>query len=314
MKFLARVWVGLCALGMGFIPLMVTHAAKVNYNFDTAIQSTTEKIGDKIYKDVVNEKGADAVNVLIEKIVLDIAIPLLIFVGAIIAIIGFYIMMVKTETSEISKGTNYIIWWVIGIVVMMLAHYIAGVLRSNDVLMAGVSNKLDLIQALQAIYQKIAYPLLKVWLYLGIGVLFILLVINVFKYVTNDEGTNQKSLANSLIASVIGLIVIMWSKQLVEFVYGKQGDVLHYASNLGEVGSGILSDKHLPILYEILKWVMSLTTFVIVVIIIFLWFKMLTNPESDENLTTIKKYALYVAIGIVVIGACYLITNFLIVT
>jgi hypothetical protein len=58
---------------------------------------------------------------------------------------------------------------------------------------------------------------------------------------------------------------------------------------------------------------MGLTTLAVLVLIIFQTFQLLTKPDSADNIGKIKKTLMYVAIGVVVIGAGYVISNVLIV-
>jgi hypothetical protein len=58
---------------------------------------------------------------------------------------------------------------------------------------------------------------------------------------------------------------------------------------------------------------MGLTTLAVLALIIFQTFQLLTKPDSADNITKIKKTLMYVAIGVVIIGAGYVISNVLIV-
>jgi len=109
------------------------------------------------------------------------------------------------------------------------------------------------------------------------------------------------------------MLIIIGAKQIVEAIYGKADDVTKDISNLGEIGSGILADKNLPLLYHVINWVMGLTSLAILIIIIFQTFQLLMKPDNQEQMTSLKNSLLYVFIGLMVIGAGYLITNFLII-
>ena len=54
------------------------------------------------------------------------------------------------------------------------------------------------------------------------SVLFIILLIRVFRFVTSDEETIKKESQQIIISTVVGLFVMIGSKQLVEGVYGKE--------------------------------------------------------------------------------------------
>lgn len=109
------------------------------------------------------------------------------------------------------------------------------------------------------------------------------------------------------------MLLIIGARQLVEAIYGKRAEVTQEISNLGEIGSGILADKSIPILYQVINRVMGLTAMAILIVIIFQTFQLLLKPDKPEQMTSIKNSLLYIFIGILIIGAGYLITNFLII-
>jgi energy-converting hydrogenase Eha subunit B len=80
-----------------------------------------------------------------------------------------------------------------------------------------------------------------------------------------------------------------------------------------DVGSSFLSDANIPIIYTIVQRVMGVAAFAVLAIIIFQTFKMLTDPTNEENLGNIRKTILYVLLGMLVIGAGYLIVNVLLI-
>jgi len=59
---------------------------------------------------------------------------------------------------------------------------------------------------------------------------------------------------------------------------------------------------------------MGLTSLVVLIIIIFQTFQLLMKPDSPEQMTSLKNSLIYVLIGLIIIGAGYLITNFLIIS
>lgn len=84
-------------------------------------------------------------------------------------------------------------------------------------------------------------------------------------------------------------------------------------TSVSDVGTGLLNDPNFPLLYEIIRWVMGLAAFFVLAIIIYQTIMLLLKPDDEQRLTDIKNNILYVFIGVLVIGAGYLITNFLII-
>jgi Na+-driven multidrug efflux pump len=114
--------------------------------------------------------------------------------------------------------------------------------------------------------------------------------------------------------TVIGIIVMLAAKQIVEAIFGQRTNVINSnADTLGDIGTGIFETSNIPIIYTVLNWIMGLATLVVLVLIIFQTFQLLTKPDSPDNITKIKKTLLYVAIGVLVIGTGYIISNVLLV-
>jgi hypothetical protein len=99
----------------------------------------------------------------------------------------------------------------------------------------------------------------------------------------------------------------------VEAIYGKEATVVKDISNLGEIGTGVLADKNIPLIYQVANWALGLVAFIILIVIIIQTIKLLMKPDDPKQLTNIKNSLLYIFIGLFVIGAGYLIVNFLIV-
>ncbi|USN57395.1 MAG: hypothetical protein H6766_02920 [Candidatus Peribacteria bacterium] len=54
---------------------------------------------------------------------------------------------------------------------------------------------------------------------------------------------------------------------------------------------------------------MGLTSLIILVIIIWQAYQLLTNPEDESKLAKVGKSLMYIFIGIVIIGLAYVIAN-----
>lgn len=109
------------------------------------------------------------------------------------------------------------------------------------------------------------------------------------------------------------MLVIIWAKQIVEVIYGKQDQILANATNLGEIWSGILADKHIPILYQVINYALGISALVILVIIILQTIKLLMKPDDPAQIKSIKNSLFYMLIWILVLGSGYLIVNFAII-
>ena len=82
------------------------------------------------------------------------------------------------------------------------------------------------IELARVIYDNIAFPILKVALYLVIGVLFVILLTRVISFVFASDEETQKKSTTIIVWNTVGILIILASKQIVEAVFGKREDVL----------------------------------------------------------------------------------------
>jgi hypothetical protein len=111
----------------------------------------------------------------------------------------------------------------------------------------------------------------------------------------------------------------MWSKQIVEAVMWRQAEVLNrnaqrisWWSEAGWTWEEILEFESIPLIAQIINWVMWLTMFIILVLIIIQWYKILTKPDDPKTREGMKKAILYILIWVLVIWASYIISNVLV--
>lgn len=287
--------------------------------FDIAMNRSIDSIrwnldAPEILSDVSATPWADAIKDFLIKKIMDILVPLIITLGILIAILWFYKILFSSDGKNISQWVNYILYWVIGIIVIMSAKYISTTLYSN-IFQEGVLWywAVQWYEIAQKIYEKIAFPFIKLAIYLALGVLFVILASRALTFIFGSDDDTKKKAWTIIAWNVVWMLVIIWAKQVIEFIYGKQQDVVKSVSNLWEVGSGILANKNLPILYEIINWAMWLAALVILIMVLVQAFQLLLKPDSPDAMKKIKNSLMYIFIWILVIGTGYIITNFLII-
>lgn len=245
--------------------------------------------------------------------IINLLIPIIIVVWVIVAIIGFYKMMFSDSEEGTKEWSKYIIRWMVGIVVMMSSWYLANTVLFENILAWWDVQTFNWIDVAETLYEQAVFPFIKIAMYLAMWVLFIIIALRVLSYLTSPSEEVKKQAITLIAWNVIGILVILGSKQIVELIYGQQADVMEQtAQDLWDIWSGILSGN-LPILYTVINRIMWLSAFVILVIIILQTYQLLVNPTDEETMGKIKKNFLYITIGILVIGAGYVITNFLII-
>ncbi len=261
----------------------------------------------------INPWAESLKNFLIKK-VMDVAVPLIITLGILIAILWFYKLLFSSEEKAIGEWVKYISYWLIWIVLIMSAKFIANTLYT-DVFNTGILwyGSVEWYQMAQKLYENLLFPFIKMAMYIVLGVLFVILLSRTISFVFgSDEDTRKKSWT-IIVWNVLGMIIIIGAKQVIEFIYWKQADVVKAVSNLWEIGTGILANKNLPLIYEIVNWAMGLAALVILIMVLVQAFQLLIKPDSPDSMKKIKNSLLYIFIGIVIIGTWYIITNFLII-
>jgi len=265
-----------------------------------------------------------------------ILIPVFVFAGIIIAILWFYKLMISDSEDETSKARNYMIYWVIWVMIMISAWYITNLLVGADGSWSASSvfdfewrDGLDGPALAAQIYEMIAYPLLKIFLNLAMGILFIIVMVNAFRMIFSPDDNITSKATSMLVYWVIWVLAILLSKNIVELVYGNYEQVVVQLEpgtewELGEVGLlfwGLWWDGWVAIwagALERIRWVINrvlwLATFFVTIIIIYLWYMMLIKPNDEESTKKIKKYLIYMIIGIFIIWFSYLLSRMLILT
>jgi len=284
-------------------------------NYDRSIQDSIQNIEGVVGNDLVDQRGEDAVNTLIFRVINAIVIPSAIFMGIFLALLGFYKLFVSNNPDDIQTWLNYVLWWVVGILVMVSARYIGFVIW-NDIFDAGTNTRLNGVEMSDQVYSQIFYPFLKLGIYLVIWVLFLVVIVKSYKFVISDEDTNQQTTINAIIGNILGILLILGSKEIVEAVYGRREDVIKTTfENMSQIWWALLAGRaNIPIYFQFINRLIGLIVVAILVFLLIQGFKLLFNPESDDSIDETKKYLLYATLGVIVIGTCYVIVNSLIVS
>lgn len=311
-----KMHLSIMLLSMSLLGFWCTIAGNADQYLEQSVQGVGEQqgIGYHVIPWGTDAKGAKGAVARIEQLI-DILMPIIISLGIAIAFFGGYKIMASSKEDSVKEGGRLVLMGVIGIIIIVSAKFIASTLI-NGILLDSMENAggFNGILVTENLYEKLILPFVKFAIYIAAAILFFVLAGRVFSFLTStDEGVRKK--AGGMIArSAIGIIVILAAKQLVEAVFGKRQQVINQnAEDIGDIGSGIFETWNIPIVYEVINWIMALATFVVLVIIIFQTIQMLTKPDDAEIPKKIKKTLMYVAIGVIVIGAGYVISNVLLI-
>jgi len=276
--------------------------------FDLALSQSIESISQNLEAAEWAKGTAGLQNFLFNKI-MNVLVPLVIIIGILSAILGFYKLMFSSDENATKEWTRYIVFWIIGIILIMSAKFIGQ--NVYDML---VTQEIVWRTIAQWLYENIFYPFIKLAIYLVLGAMFVLLVSRVITFIFGSDADAQKKAGTLIGRNIISMLIIIGAKQIVEVIYGKQEDVMNAnVTNLWEIGSWVLADKHIPILYQVINYALGIASLVILVIIIIQTVKLLMKPDDPAQIKNIKNSLLYMFIGILILWAGYLIVNFAII-
>lgn len=266
--------------------------------------------------DWAEEGGRSAVTKVIISVLTKILLPLMIFFGIAQAMFGFYSIMTSTSDDAKKKGMNYIIWGVVGIILISSASFLAYTLygwagwwwifRDNNWL------TLSWPEIASNLYSKMIFPFVRFLMYFIMGLLFVIALVRAINLLLSNKDEWAKQAGAILKRNAFGLLVIIFSKALIEAVYGKEEEVVNlYATTLSSIWWGV--DKNVPFVFTIINYLMWFIGIFLLVMIIIQAVQILTKPTDEAMQKKLRKNIIYILIWLVVMWLSYVITNVFIV-
>ena len=241
--------------------------------------------------------------------ILDVfVIPIVISIWIVIWMVWAYRLLFSGDEKQMSSWLKMLVFWVIWVIIMVSAKYIWNVLF-EQIFESGNITGLSWIEFSQSLYEKIVYPFIKIALYLALAVIFVVLVWKSIGLITKSDWTSTKTALWMIWRCTVSILIIIGAKSIVEAVYGKQEDVFNNAQNLWDIWSAVLADKNIPIVYNIISWILWIISLVIFILLLVQWLKILISPSKSENFQKLWKSLLYTVIWLFIIGIWYLIVN-----
>ena len=241
-----------------------------------------------------------------------VILPIVIVVWLLIAFLWFYKIMFSDKEDERKKWINFFVWWTIWVVLMVSAWYITNVLVGTTwtIWIIGSNTNFDPATMAERLYSQVIHKFFILVMYLVILILFIILVVNLIKFISKPDSEEVAKHSKTIIVwNAIWIILIIFSKNIVEMFY-KQ--IWSWAWDLWQWWP-ILESKNIWWLYTILNYTLWFIAFFIAVFIIYQAFLLLTKPDDENTYKNLKKYFVYALLWVLIIGWVYIITNFFIV-
>ena len=299
----------------------IVSAQSLSVYDDVMGQTTDWSLASAIKWDVIEwESGSELFNAQALRVV-GYIIDLFIVLWIAIAFIWGYKIMLSSKEDELKNGIRLVVYWIIWVVIMVSANFLAnGLVWWNGIITAefanpSLNNQPNWIRFSDALYNKVMFPFIKIVLYLVVWILFFMVVAKVISFVTSTDDSAKKKAWWVIIWCVVWILIIMWWKQLVEAVMWRQDQVINKAADrINEQWTeSVLEFGNIPLITQVINWVMWLTMFIILVLIIIQGYKMFTKPDDPKNRESLKKTLLYIIIWVLVIGAAYAISSVLVV-
>ena len=309
MNKILKIILWITILWLQSVPITTVNAA---WNYENSMNLAIEEIDSKLDTAEPNdpEWWWNTVVNFIFKMISNIVIPIAIWIWILIWVLWAYKLLFSGDEKQISAWLKMVVFWVIWIIIMVSAKYIWSVLF-EDIFEAWGTTWKTWIQLSKILYNEIAYPFIKIALYLALAVIFVILVWKSISLITKSDWTSHKKALWIIWRCAVSILVIIGAKNIVEAIYWKQETIFDNETpqNLWNIGSWILADKNIPIVYNIITRALSIISLVIFILLLIQWFKILTNPNKSENFQKLWKNLLYTIIWLFVIGIWYLITN-----
>ena len=308
----------LSVFSLNLLSLNCTFAEKAS-PFDGVLGATIEgtSIESAMDKDVENGQWSNLFNKQVKSLIW-YAIDIFIVIWIAIAFLGGYKIITSNSEDQMKEWIRLVIFGILWIIIMMSASFLAewlvwdGGIIKRQWDSAADSNP-SWIELAQDLYEKLMFPFIKVALYLVVWALFFIMAAKVITFVISTEEAAKKKAWWIILRCAIWIFIVMWSKQIVEAVMWNQEDVLNRAAQrVDEQWNPPLEFNSIQLISQIINWIMWLTMFVIVVLIIIQGYRMFAKPDDPKNRERLKKTLLYVIIWVLVIWASYVISNVLV--
>ncbi len=222
-----------------------------------------------------------------------------------IAGVYFLVLVIKLLFSEKTEEASsnfkkWVVWISIWIIVTQIAYYLVTILFDKDVNIELANNFVDII----------IQPFISLLETSASFIFIFIMIYSFFSLVTaNWDEEKAKSWKMSVLYAIMWFVVIKVSKKLVDAVYGKTSCSSHTNINC----TNTTDIKWIAeIIVNIINWMNGFIWLIVIILIIYAWFMVLTSIWDEEKLKKAKSIIIYIAIWLFILVANYLILTFII--
>ncbi len=297
--------------------------ANTTWNFNTLLDDVTSDINSNLPNVIdlernVPEWGIYGMVDFVFDFMMDYVVPIVIIVAILIAIFGFYELIFSEKEDQKTKATDYITRWVVGIIIVQWSKFIYNtyfsIVNNDNIFETIKSWSLNTLSA--ELFEKLIYPFLNLGMYIVMGVLFIMLLMKSIDIIINSSDDAFKKWQQIIISSIIGILAILLSKQIIQVVYGKQEDFtrsINETQGIFSIWGIILNNRNYETIFNIVNYFLWFLAFIIICLLIYNTYLIITNPTKEENIKKLRSNILYILLWLLIIWLSYVIINFLII-
>ena len=225
MKTIKRILLTSILSIFSLINLSIFNVASAESVYDGVLDYTTDStsLASAITKDVARDgRRSTLFNNQVEKII-GYVIDIFIVIWIAMAFFGGYEIMTSDKEEKMKEWIRLVAFGVIWIIIMVSARFLAKSLVWDSGIIADQFDRSDgltpnWIQFADRLYNNIMYPFIKIALYFVIWALFFVMAGKVIGFVTSTDEAAKKNAAWIIIRCVVWILIVMWSKQIVEAV------------------------------------------------------------------------------------------------
>lgn len=230
-----------------------------------------------------------------------------------VATIFFLIIILRLIFSnnteeELWKFKKGIIWITIGLIIMQLAFSFTKIIFDR-----GVWETLAF-----SLIQNLIQPIIDLLMTLA-SIFFLAMAVFAFYRLITANGNEEsvKKWKMTIVYAIIGFMIIRFARGIVEAFYGKVDcDSIDLGIIQIEWGNCINRANlsgWVELIVTLINWLNGFVAIIVVIMIMYAWSQIILSAGDEERLKKAKTAIIYIAIGLGILAANYLILTFFII-